>query len=38
MRDDYMYNNIVNVLLLRNEPDREMSPEFLQVLRYQMGT
>lgn len=35
---DYMYNNIVNVLLLRNEPDRELSPELVRALRDRTGT
>jgi len=30
---DYMYMNIINVLLLRNEEQRELTPEFVKALR-----
>lgn len=30
---DYMYMNIVNILMLRNEPNRELSPELVRALR-----
>jgi hypothetical protein len=30
---DYMYMNIINVLILRNEPNRELTPELVRALR-----
>lgn len=29
----YMYMNIINVLILRNEPNRELTPELVKALR-----
>lgn len=30
---DYMYMNIINVLMLRNEPNRELTPDLVRALR-----
>lgn len=30
---DYMYMNIINVLMVRNEPNRDLSPELVRALR-----
>ena len=30
---DYMYMNIINMLMLRNEPNRELTPELVRALR-----
>lgn len=30
---DYMYMNIINVLILRNEPNRDLTPDLVRALR-----
>lgn len=30
---DYMYINIINILMLRNEPNKELTPELVKALR-----
>lgn len=35
---DYMYMNIINVLMLRNEPNRELSADLVRALREKSNT